>query len=352
MIKQEYIDILDHFYDFDNGFIFNKMRTTFHHNETIKSPHHMENDVWSHTMLCLNHFFNCNYKEYLDRDIPLSIVIAILCHDIGKCFTLDTGKRKQNTFYNHAYRSIPKTIEFLLYLKDKMNFHSFDTVMNLVLPAVSNHLNLYNKMKYKTLLFNNNPNLYEVSTQVALCDSMGSICLDRKFDNVEYGIKETNKHERNCYVFCGLPGSGKDYLAEQFEYPIFSFDNERINALKENVDCSDMDEKELYMKAFTYCNENKIDLMKRMRKSIAKVSGDICICNTNLTSKARKSLINSLGKFNYHCKYVICDFNVVLERDKNRSGKTVGYNVINRMNKNQIIPTLREGFDSVEIVLN
>jgi predicted kinase len=330
--------------------IVNKMKNTDHHGPKYFSPNHMEGDVWTHTMLCLNHFLNFNDKEYIDKDVEKSIIFAILCHDIGKCFTRATKEDGKVTFYSHANYSIRDTIQILYTFKDI--FDDFEKVCNLVLPAVANHIDLYNQSKNKHMYFNNDLDLYHVCNQLAICDANGSICMNKKYDVVDFDYVLPELHERNVYVFCGAPGSGKDYLAEKKGLPIVSLDNERIKIFKENNDVSGMTDKEIYQDAFVYCNENKIDLMKCMKKTVKSIKGDYCICNTNLNKKARRSLINQLGKANYHCIYVIADIKTLHDRDLQRDSKTVGWNVINRMTWQQQIPSMKEGFSSVKIECN
>jgi len=331
------------------GHLVTAMKNTNHHSSDYFSPNHMEGDVWTHTMLCLNHFINFNKKEYVDKDIEKSIIFAILCHDIGKIFTRG-NKENKVTFYNHPSMSIKNTIEILYAFKDI--FDNFENVCNLVLPSVENHINLYNQSKNKHMYFNNNPDLYHVSNTLAICDAHGSICLNKKYDPVPFKLSLPEKHERNVYIFCGAPGSGKDYLAEKMGLPIVSFDKERVKIYQEKNDVSNLSEKDIYKNSFKYCNDNKVDLIKCMKKTVKSIEGDYCVCNTNMNAKARRTLINQLGKANYHCKYVIADNDTLHNRDLQRDSKTVGWTVILRMIKTQEIPSMKEGFASVNIVCN
>ena len=64
--------------------------------------------------------------------------------------------------------------------------------------------------------------------------------------------------------------------------------------------------------------------------------------------------MNVLGKANYFCHYIVSSFSKVVERDKLRKDqdKSVGSFVIDDIAENQQIPTMREGFVSVNIIGN
>jgi predicted kinase len=345
-------DILEKF-NKDFGYLVHLMKKTDHHSEKYVSTHHMEGDVWTHTMLCLNHFLNFKKtynEEFLNTDIAKSVIFAILCHDIGKIYTRNIKDDNKVTFYNHASVSLKDTIQVLYGFKDF--FTDFERVCNLVLPAVSVHIDLYNNSRKKYMYFNNNVDLHYVCEQLAIADANGSICLNKKFDHVEFQITPKYQHDQNVYVFCGAPASGKDYLAKQLDLPILSFDDIRTDIYKEHCYTDGLTEKEIYQKAWDYCNEININLMKELKRRKDKIKGDYCICNTNMTKKARRSLINQLGKANYHCLYVISDIHNLFDRNENRSSKTVPKDVIRRMLINQQTPSLKEGFTTVKIVCN
>jgi len=348
--------------------IISKMRKTKHFHSTTMSDYHLEDDVWSHTCLCFNHFINTNKRVYYEQDFLIAIIVSIICHDIGKIYTrkIDVNRVKA-TFHSHGYASIQDTINFLYHLNGNGYITDLQNVMNLVLPAVSNHINHYNNTKNKELYFNNNEELREVSKLLSICDCAGSISNDTNKDvtmpkirkNIEY-----NPTLKTIYLYCGVPGSGKDYIANGTQLPIFSFDNERIYHYLKNNDINNDSKSEVYKKAFIYCNENKIDLYKSMKNSIDKIEGDVIICNTNCNKKARNRIVSSLGKANYICNYVVAPLDIIYKRDENRYSKNLGPFIINRYSKNlgpfiidkfaynQQIPTTKENFINVNIIIN
>jgi hypothetical protein len=329
------------------------------------NKYHLENDVWTHTCLCFNHFLN-NYDIDNDDDFLISIVASVLCHDIGKCYVKDTKhEAKKCTFYGHGNASIQDTVDFISYLNDIGYISNMDYVLGLVLPAVSNHIDLYRDAKRKEQFLNGSTDLREISAVLADCDSKGSITFEfttkKKGVDIEDfdltgGVKE-DPSLRTIYVYCGVPGVGKDYIAESTGLPIVSFDDIRLEEYRTthlNSTWYNLSEPERYIAAFEWCNSEKIDLMKLMRKKVVNIIGDVIISNTNCNKKARRSIINSLGKANYKSVYVVSTKETIIGRDIGREtdSKTVGQDVIRRFMFNQQIPTIREGFVSSKIVFN
>jgi predicted kinase len=265
----------------------------------------------------------------------------------------------KTTFYGHAYASIQPTINFITYLRSKIEFN-IERVMYLTITAISNHINFYNKdIKNKNLMVNNDEELYHVSMALTNADINGSV--NRRNGRKKLPVfeltndKKFNPLKRNIYVWCGLPGSGKDYMANLYfpTIPVFSFDKMRIEAYDDHVknDIEENDKK--YHAAFEFCNEKKINLLDMIKKKTKNI-GDFAICNVNLTKKARTVIVNSFGDANYHCYYVTTDSKTAIARDSKRkmADKSVGVNVIEHMAKNQIIPTLSEGFSFVHVLFN
>lgn len=349
------LETLKLFHQFENGEIVKLMNDTSHHDGiNYISENHTEGSVWAHTMMCLNYFLTTNKKVYYNDDVFIAIVISILCHDIGKVYTREVKDSGKVTFHNHPANSIFKTIDFMYFIRNAGIISNFDYTINLVLPAVSNHINLYNDSKNKHLYFNNNQDLYEVSLQLGMSDSMGSLSKNRKFKLVDYKEKDKKKeYDRTCYVFCGLPGVGKDYLAAKKGLLILSFDDERLDIYKNSSHYVDgLSELETYRKAHEYCDERKINLLKLIARRAKGWVGNIAVCNKNLSAKARRSIINSFGNYNFECIYVVSDMDTIIDRNNKRKSKSIGKDIILNTAMKQTIPSIREGFDTINIVAN
>ena len=172
--------------------------------------------------------------------------------------------------------------------------------------------------------------------------------------------------QTNIYLFCGVPGVGKDYIANKLfpENIILSYDQIRIEQfLKNNSNFKSKNSNDLYNAAWNWCNKSKIDLGSILRNKIihyATAGHNISICNTNISVKPRKKLINEIiqitSKINLvlHCYYIFSESETIFNRDndRNETDKTVGRDVVQRFMINQELPTLNENFQTVEIIIN
>ena len=336
---------------------------------------HLENDVWAHTCLCFNHLLNFHSDEDYDMDIWIAMVVSVLCHDIGKCYTkkVDDTKKK-TTFYSHSFASIQDTVDFVYHLENSDVFDgSFIDIMNLVLPAVSNHNDLYRSPKRIELFFNNNKMLKLVSEVLANCDSKGSITheFSKKKTGVDFECidlkpcKEVKDNLRNVYIYNGTPASGKDYLAGiKSDLPVLSFDDVRVEEYKKHLLNTFGDNpirvdkyvnaytnSELYKLAWEWSVESKLDVWNCMKDRVNNIKGDYII-TCAYSKKGRKRIINSFGKANYYCFYVVAETDMIFTRNESRNSKNLDNSIIKRFLKNQQIPTIREGFVHTEIICN
>lgn len=188
-------------------------------------------------------------------------------------------------------------------------------------------------------------------------------------------------------VFCGVPGSGKDYIARTRGYNIVSLDKCRLEVFREAMDDDGVivSPSEEYDLAFNYCCDKKINLGPLMEKKIkawmdSKASMDerfskmelngyfeqkrkdliaepmkIAICNTHMNPKSRKrtlEMLRKLGVKKVGCCFVDVEREVAIERDSVRLDHRVGEKVIDQMFSSLVYPTTAEGFDSIEIIDN
>ena len=168
----------------------------------------------------------------------------------------------------------------------------------------------------------------------------------------------------HIYLVCGIPCSGKDYFVEH-ELPasvIESFDKIRIAEYKRSglEDLTKLSDHEIYQKAWEFCNEKKIDLMKPLLRNVENaliLALTPCICNTLLTRKSRASMINALKQkfpnISIHCIFLTVDSKTAMSRNASRMSHRLSDEVMNRfINGPQELPTKDEGFESVKIIHN
>lgn len=323
------------------------------------NPYHMEGCIWTHTMLVYN---------ACDPTNPIELIMA-LCHDIGKVATRKVKEDGKISFYGHSDASIQSTIDFLMYLVQKEIITDLDVdyFLEFGLSAMANHMVYYQNYD-KLNHFTGNDDLYKLYfKRMEYMDGNGSICKSEKIEDAkgtevkEYVPKRWNPDLPTVTIWTGLPGSGKDYLAEQTEDVILSFDEIRVDVYLQHL--NDIDDHtrrtpaEVYSNAFVFCNERKTNLMKIMSKMARKELGlgnNVSICNTSLTRKARRSIINSIGvKYNYVVKQVFVPTKVLFERNTKRTNHNVPTNVINRMMNNMTVCTHFEPhINDIEYILN
>lgn len=327
------------------------------------SKYHLEGSVWAHTMLSFNNYHRI-YQEY---DYGKAVKIMLLCHDIGKVYTRRANNEKKVVhFYNHAFAGIQDTVDFICYL-EKIGYISKYFIRKYgqaILTNISNHMDYHFIDTLDFHMVNENISTYLMSNDMV---------------NNDVGLfeEESNKNKKdflkNCKTFAknntylsdcdivfysGVPGSGKDFVAKKDGRVIVSFDDIRVNwflSMNPDITRDSYDSNTLYHKAWNWCNEYKVDLnseVKRKVKEYLLVGKKVAICNTLLTRKSRRKMINVLKGFGtIGCKHVCIDYGTMVERDLNRD-KSIKEEVISKMCKNIQIPTMKEGFENVELIFN
>lgn len=350
-LKQE---ILQHFMEWDFSLV-EKMKNCEHAEPGKTNPYHMEGSVWTHSMMVYNQA-NPNSKNQL---------LMALCHDIGKAFTRNITKDGKVIFYGHSDVSTQYTIDFLNYLFEKnfISFNEFDSFIKYNLSAVANHIIYYKNLEKKQLFANNNPLILRNFEILAKMDTEGSICKKSKIEEKQHikeiiDLRNFDHSNPTVHIWCGLPGSGKDYLANKLGFPIISFDDIRIEIFKQfNKVSESISDSELYDNAWNFCIEKGIDLNKYLRKK-AKIhlekGNSISICNTSLTRKSRRSIINTIGtKYNYIIEFVAVNSEKILDRNEKRTYRHVPTKVIFNMMDRINVPTLFEkNVNHVNYILN
>lgn len=359
-------------YWYNEYFYYNisEMRKCMHeHIAGEPNPYHSEGDVWSHTvgvytsLKCLsNNTSHFNFKN---------IVLAIsgLTHDWGKVFTRNVTNTSKVTFYGHADYSVQHAIDvtykFFKKIKEEniiIDDCKIDDVLPYIINIVGNHMKFYTYTPEKYNLLSNYDNqLLNMFYEFEQSDINGSypiksqeICLKRFENN-----KPFNKDEIDIWVYMGIPGSGKDTHAQQSGLPIISLDKARIMAYYDMYNITeDMNPDALYSKAFEYVSKNNIDLNPYIIKQMDKLNtSKFAICNTNISIKSRKFVLNQLkNKYSNSkigCRYMVCSTETCIERDINRKSKDklIGEHIIKRIGSKIEPPTLCENFDFIDYVI-
>lgn len=341
--------------------IVSRMRSTLHsYSADRPNIYHLEDDVWSHTLLVLN----CISLFGFTFDEKLCLVFSALLHDIGKVFTrkCEDGKTK---FHGHSFASTLPAYEILL--KFKKSFCDFDRSLYYILNIVSNHDVYYNINKSEDIcsIVNYDYKLLKLIKEFVHADFYGRFTnvFDDKHKDDIFNLFRQIKLEKeykysypDVWVYAGIPGSGKDYISNSLEpnKEIISFDNIRLKLLGE-ID-SRFNHKEKYELA--YRKSLKYDILAEFDKELKdKDITKLSICNTNISSKNRKSIVNILknrfgNDLNVGCRVILNTINNCVQNDLYREDKTVTDKVVYKMSNVFSIPTMKDGFSYVELIQN
>lgn len=343
------------------------------------NPFHLENSVFTHTLMVLN-------KVDMDSEdelVNLAKVVCAICHDIGKIRTRNSIDEKQKvTFYNHEYASIQYAVDFIYRLEvlGEITVFERNELIKICLPVISNHLDAFKRnFSYDDFIkYNNgNPIIAELLLSLMKADSDGRFCLkddkqemDSQVELLKYYLSnfKFNPVESNSITIVGgSTGSGKDYIASNVisdngNTVIISFDQIRVELFKaHNFIPAGASATEIYNQAFHWVNDNKVDLgnpLKIKTKEAIDAGRKVIISNTNCTRKARRKLLNILmnglkTRIGYSMVYVVAPLDVILKRNKERvNDKCLDIKIVEQFAFNQQIPTLMEGFGCVEIIAN
>jgi predicted kinase len=147
-------------------------------------------------------------------------------------------------------------------------------------------------------------------------------------------------------VMCGLPGSGKSWVAEQIldSYLAFESDGRVV------IHSSDAIREELFGDAGSQEDNARVfEIMhKRVREDLKK-NYTVIYDATNITRKARRGAINcATDNDEVECHLVWAPTQTCVDRDAQRA-RSVGSKVIDKMLRRWQSPHWNEGFDVVNI---
>lgn len=394
-----------------NKDLINKMKNCNHSEGDHLNPFHLEDDIWTHTMMV---FANSNnlykpvetYKNVIDKTIK---ALCCLFHDIGKIDTRVYDEVKNRVrFISHAnasvkyvYELVPPILETVYdeyeYIFDESNYDKkmfIEYCIYNIAFVVSRHDNYYDSIKdddYRNLdkdhvkfkisnFCNLDEKLIDYMTHLIYCDCNGQISDSNKsifgdsssiFIPIKSKLKiEMEKYKYKIILLSGIPGSGKDYYVENVlkkEFKdenifVLSWDEIYVKKFKEHNDTSDIHPNEIYKKAFDWCVDENINMDKESmilinEKLETKEPYTFIINRTNLPIKSRKRMLNYFQKIDNVDTYkkaitIACPISKCVQRCKDRESQPIPEYVINGMCKTISLPSLNEGFHDVEFIWN
>jgi len=372
----KYLELLKNFQEWNPEIVYMMRNCSHHFDSNNLNPYHAEGDVWSHTIMMYKDFlsnvdnmnslfysilYSFDFSKDDINDITYLIGIAILCHDIGKVYnrSVPNGQYGKIAFYSHPFSSVQPTIDFISFLNNNKDMSIYNYYTSIILNAVSNHMDYFSlDEKDRILLANNEIVNFIVGEYLNAFDKRNSIDDNMGFlniqspkntiiDNIEYmHVRKNSNHLYDIVVYCGCPGSGKDYIAKINNNIVHSFDQIRVNKyIKDGNNDHDKSAHDLYKDAFLYCNEQKIDLMQKLVDDVKHdLENDFifpcAICNTSLTRKSRRSIAGNFNKYKIKVVYVVASSKTLHYRNENRSSKKLDKMIMNRFMYNQQVPTM------------
>lgn len=346
-----------------------RMRSTLHsYDNNNQCPHHLEDDVWSHTLLTLKSIDVNDVPNYNDR---LILYYSALLHDVGKIFKRNSHAPGKISFFGHDEYSTQIALEVMVnrFNRDISYDVSKDEIDNILYIVGKHDVCLREKDPYNVgLLMNDNHRLLYFYYKFKEADDNGRFYIKNDNDIQWYDSVYTYKEyepliEKNLnhVVFCGVPGSGKNFMAKADNFEIISYDQIRMDIFKQYKNINNLNPADAYNQAYDYCKNNKGNLYKELvDRVINSTSKRIAICNTNTSIKARRDCIKAfkerfdrLGTYNeIECRFVLNTRKNCINNDLNRSedDKLVSEEVIDKFLCNINLPTMHEGFGQVKLI--
>ena len=369
-----------------------RMRSCLHsYSSENLSPYHLEDDCWSHTMMVYESIKIHDFTENEEYKV-IACLISALCHDAGKQFTRESHKPGRINFGGHEYAGVQFAIDVcfdLFYkaeIKDScselfLNRKYFKDILEIVVYCVSAHNSLdelYLPEQFISFL-NQNKDLGDVLLRLRNADIQGQISIDlysriSKLETAERlrnSIIHFKEKEQDNYgeviLFCGIPGVGKDFYGNGYSemfgsnFEVLTYDKCRVEYFisKHPKIKNHMNDLEIYSEAYKTCtDEIALNLIgEKIIERVNKNEFPIIISNTYTTFKTRSKIIKLIQNkikrnIKISCVYILSPLNQAIDLDFNRKDHIVGKDVIMKFAMHQELPSMSEGFISVDFIPN
>lgn len=366
-----------HYYTDSNGVVSN-------------NPYHMEDSVWAHTMMVCVATKCFLYEKYGREPVSFSKIavpmISAIVHDVGKIYVrYEKHLKKRASFDKHGPHGTLHALDFATYVISNsdlpecekkscisqicfitsrhMDYKNVTSVkdcklfFNYSYPLTSN-MQLFNNSDCEGRFLINQPKDKEKNDR----ENFDGICEQTLRSYIGDGYKAIDPSDIDVWLYCGIPGSGKDYQASLEKFNIISYDKISVESYKalSGISTSNMSEHDLYMNAYEYGLKTNFDMNKAFNEELSfyyrkhKGFKNLAICNTMLTPKSRRKVILSLQRMNPNVKigirFVLTPLDICIENDKNRTEKTIGETTIKRFS-GMVLPEHRKHYSYTGIIL-
>jgi predicted kinase len=339
---------------------------SYHYNASVNS-HHLEGDVWSHTIM--------TYKIAHDINASNIIKYAALLHDIGRIYVRSEDRNKKRVFFGD-YEGVSCYVALDILKETNLS----EIEKSQILKIISYHYRIIDYIKFNEPSFEviqeeftfEEEILKDLATYVK-CDLNGRIIeysrqhlysnnkIDlfiEKLKCIEPKSKAISTKSNTAYILVGPPNAGKSQWVESNESEAYVISrDEAILEIGKKYG------KVTYDEALKYMYDNKhikkeVDLLNNSNKEHAKnvLSSDIIFDNLSLKKETRSQWINLVGK-THKVKVILflTPYSVLIERNTKRKdaiGKTISRKTIHKKLKNFKFPLIYEGIDEIEYVFS
>jgi predicted kinase len=341
-----------------------KMRECSYHSDSYTNLHHLEGDVWSHTMLCIS--------KGLHFGVSKTVLLSLLLHDIGRIKTRHINKDGSLSFGDFEGVSCFIAVEIL----NKLDLSTDEKAR--IFKIIMHQYNVIDFVKYDEISLEKFVENYKYDEELlqdllsyVKCDLYGRF-IDKskaKYYNInkilEYENKVSNLKiqvpekkditKKDLYILVGLPCSGKStWIEENFpDAHIISRDltvseigkRHNINTYDDASYLEDMNE-DIAIEVDELYNE--------MIKKSYLTENPVIIDNTSVTVKKRRKWIERYKQtHNIYCVVFFKSYEDVINCNKKRSqleNKTISEKTILKQMINFRIPMLNEGYCEVKYV--
>lgn len=310
-------------------------------NNNHQNPFHLENDVWSHTLLVLK-----QAEKY-----PLHIRIAALLHDIGKIHTreevIETNRVR---FFSHEAVSAYASIDILTKLEQHLGY---SLPKELIFKLIALHQEAYRAKSLEELRYQIGQQLFYDLLDLAEADQNGRFTKDenkplivKTFGEPEYEAPEA-KTNRKVTIMVGTCYSGKSTYVSQ---------NAKSNDIIVSRDAIiESLEGDNYNDKWKKADQSAVDkaFSEAIKEAIKAKEGDIWIDTTAMSKKSRRKLLNAFNNdFVKECVVMLVGENEMLNRQAKRTEKRIDFSVIDGMIRRFYPPMKSEGFHEVKYIFN